>query len=327
MKLRIYKNIFLYFRMEAEYNPWDVLSIEAFHFYNCPECEDKYSSKKYFIDHALVSHPKSRKILPTIYQTNDSNSTKSISESQAVKLDVAPDIDSFIKIESPSKPEPNTSEINTNIEGVPEHLKQSQDIQDLKRKLLYKFKCDQCQKSYTHKSHLKCHIKRVHEGLTFNCDQCSKQYKDKISLKRHIENVHDGVTYTCDHCHKVFKQQRHLNAHVRYFHSGITYKCDQCDKELHTAGGMALHKATVHPDENTKVYCCDICSYSSYNPSNFREHYKRCSLSEVVVPYSSDTFNEDDIKVEMVDQGQNNDLGEDGGSSPIKKQRVEENIV
>ena len=107
MKLRIYKNIFLYFRMEVEYNPWDVLSIEAFHFYNCPECEDKYSSKKYFIDHALVSHPKSRKILPTIYHTNDSNSTKSISESQAVKLNVSPDIESFIKVESPSEPEPN----------------------------------------------------------------------------------------------------------------------------------------------------------------------------------------------------------------------------
>ena len=54
------KYIFLYFRMDFEPNPWNVISIEAFHFYNCPECEDKYVTKEQFVGHAMISHQKAR---------------------------------------------------------------------------------------------------------------------------------------------------------------------------------------------------------------------------------------------------------------------------
>ena len=46
--------------MDFEPNPWNVISIEAFHFYNCPECEDKYVTKEQFVGHAMISHQKAR---------------------------------------------------------------------------------------------------------------------------------------------------------------------------------------------------------------------------------------------------------------------------
>ena len=84
-----------------EYNPWNVSSLEAFHFYNCPECEYKYPTKEHFVDHALVSHPKSRRIIPMIYKSDVQTMPQSVPNS-------AQNSQSFIKIE---EPEPNTSQV------------------------------------------------------------------------------------------------------------------------------------------------------------------------------------------------------------------------
>ena len=38
-------------------NPWLVDSIQAFAFFNCPECQVKTKDENYFQDHALQNHP------------------------------------------------------------------------------------------------------------------------------------------------------------------------------------------------------------------------------------------------------------------------------
>ena len=52
-----------------EFNPWKVLSLEAFHYYCCPECEDRYKTKDQFIDHAFGEHPKALDTIPGIVDT------------------------------------------------------------------------------------------------------------------------------------------------------------------------------------------------------------------------------------------------------------------
>ena len=59
-----------HYRMEVEYNPWNVSSLEAFLHYNCPECEDKYSTKEQFVCHAMMVHEKARDTLPGILKSN-----------------------------------------------------------------------------------------------------------------------------------------------------------------------------------------------------------------------------------------------------------------
>jgi hypothetical protein len=39
-------------------NPWAVDTIEEFHFYCCPECDERYHSAKQFKEHASYKHPK-----------------------------------------------------------------------------------------------------------------------------------------------------------------------------------------------------------------------------------------------------------------------------
>ena len=43
-----------------ELNPWAVGNIEEFHYYCCPECDERNHSKECFIQHALEKHPNSR---------------------------------------------------------------------------------------------------------------------------------------------------------------------------------------------------------------------------------------------------------------------------
>ena len=51
-------------------NPWNVLSLEAFHFYCCPECESKHGTKDQFVEHATSTHPKARETIMTILDNN-----------------------------------------------------------------------------------------------------------------------------------------------------------------------------------------------------------------------------------------------------------------
>ena len=47
-------------------NPWNVTSLEEFHFYNCPECDEKYGIKEQFVGHAMIMHPKACEFIPGI---------------------------------------------------------------------------------------------------------------------------------------------------------------------------------------------------------------------------------------------------------------------
>ena len=49
-------------------NQWNVMSLEAFRFYNCPDCDEKFTLKNTFVEHALMTHKVSQKYIPAILQ-------------------------------------------------------------------------------------------------------------------------------------------------------------------------------------------------------------------------------------------------------------------
>ena len=49
-----------------DFNPWNVSCLEEFLYYNCPECEGKFSNREQFAGHAVVAHKKARDILMKI---------------------------------------------------------------------------------------------------------------------------------------------------------------------------------------------------------------------------------------------------------------------
>ena len=81
-----------------------------------------------------------------------------------------------------------------------------------------KWKCEQCEKSYTLERNLKLHINRVHAKFpffsTFNCNQCGKSFKLKGNLTRHQQEQHsDGEIFSCPSCGKSFKQKSNQERH------------------------------------------------------------------------------------------------------------------
>ena len=47
---------------------WNVVSLEAFRFYNCPDCDEKFTLKNTFVEHALMTHQVSQNYIPSILQ-------------------------------------------------------------------------------------------------------------------------------------------------------------------------------------------------------------------------------------------------------------------
>ena len=53
-----------------ESSHWNVLSLEAFRFYNCPDCDMKFTMRTAFVEHAIMTHHVSRKFIPNILENN-----------------------------------------------------------------------------------------------------------------------------------------------------------------------------------------------------------------------------------------------------------------
>ena len=89
-------------------------------------------------------------------------------------------------------------------------------------------------------------MKTVHgEEKTELCGFCGKAYKPS-HLKSHIRLVHEGVKKPYDHkcklCEKVFSSKQNLNNHTSAVHEGIKlYKCDKCDAEYQGLFGLKEH--------------------------------------------------------------------------------------
>ena len=58
--------------------------------------------------------------------------------------------------------------------------------------LSYPFKCDQCDKKYKRKDHLKLHKDPKHGFVMFECGQCKKVFTVKSNLARHQLKVCDN---------------------------------------------------------------------------------------------------------------------------------------
>ena len=233
---------------------WNVSSLEEFLYYNCPECENKYSTKEQFVGHAMVAHENARDILPTILKRENvkANEDKPIEEVDPEGFDDNGN-DNRMGIQI-AKVEPNTADMN-GIPGSSSVEVKTEVIDDDEKEattsnndeLNENFteetkKCKECGNEFPSKQSLKRH-RRVHKS--FKCDLCPKAYSRKDRLSYHIQAVHKGKTYKCDQCKKGFKSKRDLYCHIQAVHNRKTYKCGQCGKVLKSIKEKRIHE-TFH---------------------------------------------------------------------------------
>ena len=78
-----------------------------------------------------------------------------------------------------------------------------------------RYKCDKCNKSFSRNSHLKTHIKNVHENVQYNCDKCDKNFSTNHYLSEHIQIVHENVQHKCE---KSYPTNMQLKRHSQSKH-------------------------------------------------------------------------------------------------------------
>ena len=94
------------------------------------------------------------------------------------------------------------------------------------KKMIKKFKCDTCGKSFSHSHQLRVHMKTIHEyKKDFTCDSCQKLFCHSHHLR---ENNHeDQKDFKCDTCAKSFSVSHHLRVHIKtIFECQKDFKCD-----------------------------------------------------------------------------------------------------
>ena len=132
-----------------------------------------------------------------------------------------------------------------------------------------KYKCHQCDKTYSHRRQLTSHIQSKHEGIKYPCDQCNHQATTQGSLRIHIKARHEGVKYACDQCDYQSTQPSNLYTHKLSIHKGVRYSCDQCEFHATRQSCVTRHIQVKH--EGVK-YTCDQCGYKTTRPFYLSRH-------------------------------------------------------
>ena len=132
-----------------------------------------------------------------------------------------------------------------------------------------RLKCDQCDKDYSRKAELRRHIEWQHTlAIQIPCTICKKTFARKLHLKNHMK-IHNPKTIPCDKCSKMFGTAGGLNLHKRTVHIFKSFKCYQCNNKYKTLSALNIHIRTVHIQEK---FSCNLCDHVATKMSNLKVH-------------------------------------------------------
>ena len=114
--------------------------------------------------------------------------------------------------------------------------------------------CTLCGNSFDTNTHLKHHIKSVHQNLRpHKCPHCQTSLGTKSHLKAHIETVHERKKpYKCPQCVKAFGAKSKLKIHISVVHEGIRLQCDLCEASFTERGLLNRHLKKSHFEKKVK---------------------------------------------------------------------------
>jgi uncharacterized Zn-finger protein len=139
-----------------------------------------------------------------------------------------------------------------------------------------RFRCDQCEFTYTTKSTLKQHIKSVHDKIKdHECDLCDYTCSHKGVLNQHIKSVHDKIKdHECDLCEFKCSNKGDLKQHIKQVHDKIKdHECDLCEFKCSIKGDLKQHIKQVH--DKIKDHECDLCDYKCSAKGTLTQHIKQ----------------------------------------------------
>ena len=293
---------------DIEFNPWNVLSLEAFHFYCCPECESKYGTKGLFVEHATSTHPKARETIMTILDSNVTISSVQpipVLEQDEIKVecsDVDPISGEFqqesefgkvrIKMENIENTEPDFHEVDikniiNNEKIEPATVEFAEDCneelyltsahfteEDISR--MFRFKCSQCSYTSIERSQLQNHVDTYHIKMkcheddvkVFKCDHCPRTSTTLQGLMKHMNSAHKEFGK---------RSSKYKKKGVLFKNASLyIYECEQCPKKYKKKQDLERHIQSKHEGLS---FDCEHCNKSFGNSYTLRMHV---SLKHVV---------------------------------------------
>nr|XP_016853115.1 PREDICTED: zinc finger and SCAN domain-containing protein 31-like isoform X1 [Anolis carolinensis] len=121
------------------------------------------------------------------------------------------------------------------------------------------YKCQDCRKSFDHRSHFIRH-KKIHTGeKPFQCADCGKSFNRNSNLTTHMRTHTGEKPYTCADCGKSFRWSSDFIVHERTHTGEKPYSCADCGKAFRRSSNLTAHERT-HRGE--KPYKCLDCGKS-----------------------------------------------------------------
>ena len=117
--------------------------------------------------------------------------------------------------------------------------------------------CPECGLKFGWATSLRRHREKCHglpcKSLSLPCDQCDRVFKTKVHLKVHVERDHDKVRrHLCQICDKTFYAHNDLVSHTRVHTGDKPYKCRYCPKGFSHGSHRVRHERLKHQEEEQR---------------------------------------------------------------------------
>ena len=282
-----------------EFNPWNVSSLDEFLFYNCPECESKYSSKEQFVGHAMFAHKNARDasvvlakiLIEKVEASNKHEPTKEVDmedfDDNGNDNNTGIHIDQFLEhalvvhenardilIENlkasnvREKVDPEGFDDNGNDNNAGIHFMISDDTTSAEAI------DDNVEEEFITSDTFETSTLNPEKfGLTdeTKCKHCGKEYSSKYTLKNHIQRVHPDVATEIPKTPKVPKVKSVKGNDEMFVKDPSTgrYECVLCAKTF-------CYKAVLPKHKNFHIHKtkCPICHEIFGSNRKLRKHRK-----------------------------------------------------
>jgi len=277
-------------------NPWQVDSVQAFVYINCPECSFKTKEEGFFQDHAVASHPMCFPLFgrtdivieevtvedqkPEYYievkaeeapsELELASAIASLEETREDNIEIFDDASTHSIVESDAKIVVQSNDSNspkTQIRAKSDKALENMlnDLDDDTPRKIAKAKIVKKEKAS---------FAQLLDGLedkTYKCYYCNKEFSRwkflDLHYKKHLDkNGH----FPCQHCSKMYPSYKQIKSHILNTHTPAF--CKDCDKSFFSSTSYERHRKTVHVDKSIKKFKCDLCTFESHAKRYLEEH-------------------------------------------------------